>query len=45
MRQRVRQEPGWRVLEMATGHDPMISQPEAFSDMLIALAKRIAGAR
>jgi pimeloyl-ACP methyl ester carboxylesterase len=26
-RQRVRSEPGWQVIEIATGHDPMISAP------------------
>ena len=38
MRQRVRQEPGWQVLELATGHDPMVSAPGPLSDMLIAVA-------
>jgi pimeloyl-ACP methyl ester carboxylesterase len=41
MRQRVRQEPGWDVLEMATGHDPMISEPAALSDILISVARRV----
>jgi pimeloyl-ACP methyl ester carboxylesterase len=40
MRQRVRTEPGWRVLEMATGHYPMLSAPEALSDLLLQSAKR-----
>ena len=40
MRQRVRQEPGWEVLELATGHDPMISAPALLADMLTAIAKR-----
>jgi len=39
MRQRVRQEPGWQVLEIATGHDPMVSAPGPLSDMLISIAK------
>jgi pimeloyl-ACP methyl ester carboxylesterase len=26
-RQRVRQQPGWQVVEMATGHCPMVSEP------------------
>jgi len=36
----VRQEPGWEVLELATGHDPMISAPALLADMLTAIAKR-----
>jgi pimeloyl-ACP methyl ester carboxylesterase len=36
MRQRVRQEPGWRVTEIPTGHDPMISAPDAFLKALLA---------
>jgi pimeloyl-ACP methyl ester carboxylesterase len=43
MRQRVRTEPGWEVLELATGHDPMISEPEALSGMLIDVARRYLG--
>lgn len=35
MRERVRREPGWQVLELATGHDPMISAPEALVDVLL----------
>ena len=35
---RVRAEPGWQVLEMATGHDAMISAPEALAAILCALA-------
>ncbi|HJV59375.1 MAG TPA: alpha/beta hydrolase family protein [Albitalea sp.] len=38
MRQRVRSEPGWNVLEIPTGHDPMISAPDALADALLALA-------
>lgn len=34
-RQRVRQQPGWRLAELATGHDAMISAPEA---LLAAMA-------
>jgi pimeloyl-ACP methyl ester carboxylesterase len=41
MRQRVRQEPGWEVLEMATGHYPMISQPEPLAHILVSIAKRV----
>ena len=36
---RVRAEPGWQVLEMATGHDAMISAPKALAAILCALAK------
>src|SRR2546425_823487 len=32
MRERVRQEPGWQVLEIVTGHDAMISAPRALLD-------------
>jgi pimeloyl-ACP methyl ester carboxylesterase len=34
-RQRVRSEPGWQVLEIATGHDPMISAPTQLLDILV----------
>ncbi|MBV1731390.1 MAG: alpha/beta hydrolase [Hydrogenophaga sp.] len=34
MRQRVRSEPGWSVIEMATGHDPMVSEPAALAALL-----------
>ncbi len=33
-RARVRSEPGWNVVEMATGHDPMVSEPAALSQIL-----------
>jgi pimeloyl-ACP methyl ester carboxylesterase len=33
-RQRVRSEPGWQVIEIATGHDPMISAPDRLLDIL-----------
>ena len=33
-RARVRSEPGWTVVEMATGHDPMVSEPAALSQIL-----------
>ena len=36
-RQRVRVQPGWRVLELATGHDAMVSAPQALADSLLAL--------
>lgn len=35
MRERVRREPGWQVVELATGHDPMISAPEALVALLL----------
>jgi len=34
-RERVRAEPGWRVVELATGHDPMVSLPERFVAVLL----------
>jgi pimeloyl-ACP methyl ester carboxylesterase len=37
MRARVRQQPGWRVVEIATGHCPMVSAPEALVGLLSAL--------
>lgn len=36
-RQRVRSEPGWQVLEMATGHDPMVSHPKELAELLLSL--------
>jgi hypothetical protein len=38
MRQRVRQQPGWRVVEMATGHCPMVSAPDELVRLLRAEA-------
>lgn len=35
-RVRVRQEPGWQVFELATGHDPMISAPRELAQLLLA---------
>lgn len=37
MRERVRQQPGWQVLEIATGHDAMISAPAELLRQLLAL--------
>ena len=37
-RERVRREPGWNVLEIATGHDAMISAPQALLAILANLA-------
>ncbi|WP_066265485.1 alpha/beta fold hydrolase [Hydrogenophaga palleronii] len=38
-RTRVRSEPGWRVLELATGHDPMVSEPQALAKLLLDLQR------
>ena len=38
MRRRVRSEPGWRVREIATGHDAMVSAPQALAQMLLEAA-------
>lgn len=35
MRRRVRSEPGWQVVELATGHAPNISAPEALAQLLL----------
>lgn len=43
MRQRVRTEPGWEVRELTTGHDPMVSEPQALSNLLIDVAQRYPG--
>lgn len=37
-RERVRHDTGWRVDTIATGHDPMISEPEALSALLLDVA-------
>jgi pimeloyl-ACP methyl ester carboxylesterase len=39
MRERVRREPGWRVVELATGHDPMVSMPCALAEILRSCAR------
>ena len=39
-RQRVRSEPGWNVVEMATGHDAMVSEPAALSQILLAIHRQ-----
>jgi pimeloyl-ACP methyl ester carboxylesterase len=41
MRTRVRAEPGWQVAQIATGHAPMVSAPQALVDMLLAFAARV----
>ena len=38
MRERVRQMPGFEVLEMPTGHCPMVSEPQALVELLLRLA-------
>jgi pimeloyl-ACP methyl ester carboxylesterase len=38
MRLRVRSEPGWRVRELATGHDAMVSAPGPLTRMLLEAA-------
>lgn len=37
-RRRVREQPGWEVVEIATGHCPMVSAPEAFCEHLLRFA-------
>lgn len=36
-RKRVRSEPGWKVYELATGHDPMVSAPRELAQLLLAI--------
>ncbi len=36
-RERVRADPSWRVVELATGHDPMVSHPQALTDVLLSV--------
>ncbi len=36
-RRRVRSEPGWKVYELATGHDPMVSAPRELAQWLLAV--------
>ena len=38
MRERVRHQPGWDLRELATGHDAMVSAPEALVQILTSLA-------
>lgn len=35
-RERVRQQPGWQVKALATGHDPMVSAPQALANELLS---------
>jgi len=39
MRKRVREEPGWNVIVIATGHDVMVSEPAQLSDALLRIAR------
>jgi pimeloyl-ACP methyl ester carboxylesterase len=44
-RVRVRQEPGWRVNEMKTGHDPMVSEPQALVELLLGVTREVGAQR
>jgi pimeloyl-ACP methyl ester carboxylesterase len=37
-RKRARTQPGWQVVEVATGHDPMVSAPREFAQVLLDCA-------
>ena len=39
-RERVRAQAGWEVVELATGHDPMISAPGELAGVLLGVADR-----
>lgn len=39
MRQRVRGQPGWRIVEIATGHCPMVSAPQALVEALLGCVR------
>jgi pimeloyl-ACP methyl ester carboxylesterase len=39
-RRLVREQPGWEVVELATGHDPMVSAPGDLARVLLAVAGR-----
>jgi hypothetical protein len=39
-RQLVRSQPGWEVVELATGHAPMVSEPADLAAVLLAVAER-----
>jgi hypothetical protein len=34
----VREQPGWELVELATGHDPMVSAPEELAAVLLGVA-------
>jgi pimeloyl-ACP methyl ester carboxylesterase len=38
MRERVRQQAGWQVVEIATGHDAMISAPQEVLNLLLSMS-------
>jgi hypothetical protein len=38
MRQRVRQQPGWRIEQIATGHCPMVTAPQELLRVLLDVA-------
>ena len=44
MRQRVRSQPGWNVIELATGHDAMVSDPQGLLRTLLNIAEAPASA-
>jgi len=37
-RRRVRSQPGWRIVELPTGHWPMVSTPGLLVEQLLLLA-------
>ena len=39
-RRLVRAQPGWEVVALATGHDPMVSAPDELAAVLLAVAAR-----
>jgi hypothetical protein len=39
MRRRVRSEPGWNLVEIATGHDVMVTEPARLTEVLLACAR------
>ncbi len=42
-RRLVRSQPGWELVELATGHDPMVSAPDELVAVLLEVAGRQAG--
>jgi hypothetical protein len=36
----VSSQPGWEVVELATGHDPMVSEPADLAIVLLTIAER-----
>jgi pimeloyl-ACP methyl ester carboxylesterase len=39
-RRLVREQPGWELVELATGHDPMVSAPDELAALLLEVAGR-----